>query len=67
MTKSLHSSKVVGNQEKETVEKEEYAQTEVTESDRWWDCRMEVFAEWTFEGSLKWNLRSGHTKVSQTE
>lgn len=38
---------------------------EFTESDRWWDCRMEVFAEWTFEGSLKWNLRSDHTKVSQ--
>ncbi|MDD6616682.1 MAG: hypothetical protein PUF13_11355 [Lachnospiraceae bacterium] len=26
---------------------------EITESCRWWDCSMEQFAEWTFEGGLK--------------
>lgn len=26
---------------------------EVTESRRWWDCGMDAFAEWTFEGGLK--------------
>ncbi|WP_413067286.1 hypothetical protein [Sellimonas sp.] len=25
----------------------------ITESGRWWDCRMERIAEWTFEGCLK--------------
>ncbi len=27
--------------------------SEITESDRRWDCRMELVVEWTFEGSLK--------------
>ena len=27
--------------------------SEISESDRWWDCRMELIVEWTFEGSLK--------------
>ena len=26
---------------------------EISESDRWWDCHMELAGEWTFEGSLK--------------
>ena len=26
---------------------------EIAESGRWWDCRMDFIAEWTFEGSPK--------------
>ena len=36
-----------------TDEKEEQALKEITESGRWWDCRMDFNSEWTFEGGLK--------------
>jgi hypothetical protein len=26
---------------------------DMTESSRWWDCCIELIAEWTFEGGLK--------------
>ncbi len=27
--------------------------TDISESCGWWECSMEAFAEWTFEGGLK--------------
>ena len=37
---------------------------DITESCRWWDCSMDHFTEWTFEGDLN-NIHEAYRAMYQ--